>query len=209
MKWIFSIQQKSKAALALFIVLGMVFISNLIERHNTQKINHALTSIYDDRLVVESYIFDYAAHLRNMEDILESGATGHSDKVLMLSAPILDIQELNNAYKKTRLTPEEELQFSQFENMTERIFWNVSASRFDESATLVKDAGSMLPSLSAIQISEAKIQKLHAEKIISNARLFSQFEIAVLIVISLIIQALIYESKALKFPVPATKAELN
>jgi len=209
MKWIFSIHQKSKAAIVLFIVLAMVFVSNLIERHNTQKINNALATIYDDRLVVESYIFHYAEHLRNMEDILESGTIGHSDKVRLLEAPVLDIQKLNNAYKKTRLTPDEELQFSQFENITERIFWNVAESRFDESATLVKDAGNMLPSLSAIQVSEAKIQKLRAEKIISNARLFSQFEIAVLIIVALIIQALIYESRVLKFSLPASKAELN
>lgn len=209
MKWIFSIQQKSKAALVLFIVLAMVFVSNLIERHNTQKINNALATIYDDRLVVESYIFHYAEHLRNMEDILASTSMHASEKGRMLASSVLSIQEINHAYKKTRLTKDEEIQFSAFENITERIFWNVAESHFNESATLVRDAGNMLHALSAIQVSEAKNQKLHAEKIISNARLFSQFEIAVLIIVALIIQALIYESRALSFSLPATKAELN
>jgi hypothetical protein len=209
MKWISSIQQKNKAAVLLFIILAMVFISNLAERHNTRKINHALASIYDDRLVVESYIFQYAELLRNMEDILASNYLEASDKNRMLATPILEIHDLNYAYKKTRLTKEEEIQFSDFENTTERIFSSAASGNHDQTAIHVKNAGDMLPSLSAIQVSEAKNQMVHAKKIISNAQLFSQFEIAVLIVVALIIQALIYESRALTFRVPTTKAELN
>jgi hypothetical protein len=209
MKWIFSIQQKNKAALVLFTVLVLVFTTNMAEQNNTRKINNALTSIYDDRLVVESYIFQYAELLRNMEDILASGSLESSDKKRMLAFPLLEIHDLNKAYKKTRLTKEEEIQFSDFEYMTERIFLSAAAARFDELASYIKYAGDMLPSLSAIQVSEAKNQLIHAEKIINNAQLFSQFEIAVLIVVALIIQALIYESKSLKFSVPTTKAELN
>lgn len=58
MKWTYSIKNKMTAATLLFAVITIVFINNLVERWNSEKINATITTIFDDRFMVESYIFN-------------------------------------------------------------------------------------------------------------------------------------------------------
>ena len=57
MKWAYSIQQKFKAAALLAIVFVLVLISNLSGRYQMHKLSDSFSSVYEDRLVVESYIY--------------------------------------------------------------------------------------------------------------------------------------------------------
>ena len=63
MKWVYSIKYKVQAALILTIIVFFVFAKNIVDRRNITEMGKDFVSFYDDRLVVESYIFEITEHL--------------------------------------------------------------------------------------------------------------------------------------------------
>ena len=57
MMWALAIKRKITAALLLLSVVGLVLLTNWSEQRNARRIAAAVTTIYEDRLVVEGYIF--------------------------------------------------------------------------------------------------------------------------------------------------------
>lgn len=71
------------------------------------------------------------------------------------------------------------------------------------------EALNILANLSAIQISEAKIQLTQANKLFHFGSISSQFELAILVIFGLIIQALIFASKSINLNKSSAPFNLN
>ena len=56
MKWTYPIPNKLGTSLLLMGVLVLVLFNNLSERSNSRQLKTAFESIYEDRLIAESYI---------------------------------------------------------------------------------------------------------------------------------------------------------
>jgi hypothetical protein len=63
MKWIYRIQQKLPIAFLLAIILAGVFIKNMVERNSVSDLGDSFASVYEDRLLVESYIYQLSDRL--------------------------------------------------------------------------------------------------------------------------------------------------
>jgi len=50
--WTFAIKQKMTAAVLLFAVIVLVMLTNMREQRTAKRISTAVTSLYEDRLVV-------------------------------------------------------------------------------------------------------------------------------------------------------------
>lgn len=181
------------AACLLFVVLAIVFFNNLSERENSAQINKLVTSIYDDRLVVENYILTLSENMHKMIDLTYSEIDDESKKEA-LNALLYEVQSINTRYQKTVLTKEEEAYFAQYTDLCKRMQAHVANNDFKASKEVALNALGVLGSLSTIQVYEAKSMVSQTNKLVKSYESTSQLEMAVVVVIAVIIQALIFTS---------------
>jgi len=214
MKWIYIIQQKAQVAFLLAIILLGVLAKNMMEQENVSELGDSFSSVYEDRLLVESYIYKLSDHLYQKKLIIDQCQT---DNKLELRVKMEEhnaaIQSLIRDYEKTKLTNQESVFFLAFKKNMEEM--NLLEAQYMElnsvQPSLDKQfdiASGTLHELSSIQISEGKTMADHSRKIVAGSSILSQFELALVVVIGLIIQALIFASRSLA-PVLPQKPNLN
>ena len=210
MKWTYAINQKMRVALVLFGTFILVFINNWIEKKNVSELGDSFSSVYKDRLLAESYIYELSDHLHQKKIILENWNTNENTQSLSLK-----ILENNNAikhilaeYEKTKLTETEKTYFQNVKNSLiliwdiEGKFFNVDISGQETERTnpflvnLYAETFENLRKLSKIQVTEGKILSEKSESIIAGSNMASQLETAILIGIAIFIHALIFAKKS-------------
>ena len=208
MKWAYSIRRKLSAAFLLSAVFLLLFVANLIDSKNIRQLGNSFSSVYEDRLVVESYIYRMSEHLFRKKFMLD---TCSSQASVARIRPLVDdfnksINCMIAEYKTTRLTEEEAIYFDKFKaNVAELIryeqnyFNSISNGEVNGMArtminTHLNEASHNLDRLSSIQVSEGKILNEHSKKIVAGSWLLTRFEIAILIAIGLIVLVLVFES---------------
>lgn len=214
MKWIYRIQQKAQVAFLLAIILLGVLTKNMMEQENVSELGDSFSSVYEDRLLVESYIYKLSDHLYKKKLIIDQCK---SDDRLELREKIEEhnaaIQSLIRDYEKTKLTSEESVFFQAFKKNMEEM--NVLEAQYVQlnsgQPSLSRQfdiASGTLHELSSIQVSEGKTMADHSRKIVAGSSILSQFELALVVVIGLIIQALIFASRSIT-PAMPQKPNLN
>jgi hypothetical protein len=209
MKWTYSLKNKLTAAILLFGLIVVVCSNNLFERNNAEKINATITTIFDDRFMVESYIFQYSALIYQIKEILNHPNYTTAEKIELNKGPLQGILLLNDAYKKTKFTKEEIIYFDQFTDLCNKISNNINIGQTADGTKFSNEALSILENLSTIQISEAKMQLTRANKLFHFGSMSSQFELAILVIFGLIIQALIFASKSINLNKSSAPFNLN
>ncbi|MCW5909444.1 MAG: MCP four helix bundle domain-containing protein [Cyclobacteriaceae bacterium] len=218
MKWLYVIQQKARVAFLLGIIVLLVFLKSLIDRQNVSELGNSFSSIYEDRLLVESYIYKLSAHLYQKQLLMEQ--CSQPGDLRMLAARIAQhnqaIFDLIQEYEKTKLTTQESAFFEGFKkNMNEMVV--LEAKLLDSQEEVVGaalldqqfvTASQSLSELSIIQIEEGKNMANQSREIVAGSIVLTQFELAMLIVIGLIIQALIFASRSIS-PKILQKHHLN
>lgn len=208
MKWAYSIRRKISVAFLLSAVFLLLFVTNVIDSKNVTQLGSSFSSVYEDRLLVESYIYRMSEHLFRKKIMLDTCSTNASaTRVRPLVHQFNEsISKIIAEYEKTRLTGDETLYFNKFkENVANLVELEerhlMSVARADKSVaarsmmnTQFNEASHNLDQLSAIQISEGKILNEDSKKIVAGSWLVTRFEIAILIAIGLIILVLVFES---------------
>ncbi|KYG82352.1 MCP four helix bundle domain-containing protein [Roseivirga echinicomitans] len=211
MKWTYSIKNKITAAVLLAAILIVTLANNLVERSHFKQLDASFASMYEDRMLVESYIFKLYENLHQRQIlIMEPAQDGYKHLASALSASRTQRNQLIKKYATTYLTPEEEIEFDKLKGIVANVDQVekdlvVNEASTDQLHQLVNDnneitseAFASLSALSAIQTSEAQTIRDESEKIILGNISISQLEMAILIIIGLVIQALIFSSKSLK-----------
>lgn len=208
MKWAFTIRQKSKAALILGFVFLLVLAKNWYDERKVAQLGNSFASVYEDRLVVESYIYQLSDHLYQKKSMLDNCSSQENlpNVKSKLNQHNLAINNLILNYEKTKLTPAETSFFAAFKENSAVIqkleTSYLSAGEFQNAAAksgLEKRYGSAvenLHQLSGIQVAEGKLLSDQSKKIIAGSSILTQFELAVLIGIGLVIQGLIFAAKS-------------
>ncbi|WP_422004088.1 MCP four helix bundle domain-containing protein [Roseivirga pacifica] len=201
MKWTYSIRQKMTAAGILAAVMGLVLINNLSERRNFQQLEDSIASIYQDRLLVESYIFKLYDNLQRHEELLDTQASAQTIQEIKTLAA--ERNALIGLYEETYITEEEAKHFdalkkslSDIEILDENTLENNKFSI--QSAQPTKSAITHLSALSQIQTTEGASLMDRSERIIGGSISNSQLEMVLVICLAIIVQALVFSSKSLK-----------
>lgn len=192
--WAFAIKQKMTAALLLCTVLCLVMLTNMRERRNAARISTAVTSIYEDRLVVGLYILKLSKHIEGILAVLEKGGTNTTP---LINNHLADIHELNTLYGKTLLTEAEKSNFERFKQLCQAISINNKSEEYNTVKITALQAESVLQTLSSIQIEEGKNQLDNVLSMTNLSGIISYIEMAILIIIAVIIQVLVLSSKTL------------
>ena len=222
MKWAFGIRRKISAALLLSAIFVLVFVKNMLDNQNVTKLGNSFSSVYEDRLMVESYIFRLSEHLFRKKIMIDTTST--QVKVAAIR-PLVEghnaaIGHIISEYEKTRLTEAEARFFKDFKGNIEAL-GSLESTYFrkmyaENDADHIKDqideefnrASINLGHLSSIQISEGKLLNEHSQKIVADSSLLTQFEMGILIAIGLMILVLVFESSSI-FSGAAHKQSLN
>ncbi len=209
MKWTYGIKNKLFAAVLLFLVMALVLLNNFNQRANSTKISKAINSIYDDRLIAESYLFQYQQNAQHIDEIIDNLSYSSRQKEELIIPLLADNKEVDKAYLKTKLTQKEALLFKKLQIQNAVIETQVQQKSFVTAGYLVRNSMLTLKSLSELQVTEAKNEMMSIKKLTNSAHASNQFEIAVLIIIGIIIQALVFASKTLTTAFKSEETFLN
>ncbi len=197
MKWTYSIKNKLSASVLLAVVLGLVLLNNIDERQNSDRLRSAIATMYEDRLVVEGYIFDLSEEVHEIQTAIDNHQS-HEVANETIAGSIAEIKSINEAYAKTTLTVKEEAEFSLFIAAIDNLETSIAKADYTEGKRISRESLGLLYSLSDIQLAEANRVKQGSDHILNYGKTSSQFEMAVLIIIAIIIQAMVFSSPSLQ-----------
>ena len=113
MKWAYIIKYKLRAAAVLLVIMTTIFFGNLYERKNFNILDKSISSIYQDRLMPATYIYELSNHLYRKR-LLQEHYTEYNREQLQLKVAEHDvaIHSLLAEYEKTYLTEEENIHWT-------------------------------------------------------------------------------------------------
>ncbi|MCC9065269.1 MCP four helix bundle domain-containing protein [Flavobacterium piscisymbiosum] len=196
---------KTKAAFILLIVMLIILLGNFNTLQNSKNVNENINAIYNDRLVVAHYIFQYSKELHFIKaeaEKLDLSDTTKKDEIIHTLDVIHNIDDL---YAKTVLTNKEKQYFDTFLISCKEINKQVASKNWNKIASLSHDALLTLESLSNIQIQEGKAKLASANAMYSKNNSIGQLQIALLIILGGITFYLLIVKKikrSIKIPEP-------
>lgn len=218
MKWTYSLQNKTKIVFWSTLILVLVFAKNWIDNNNLTRLDHSFSSVYDDRLVAESYIFLLSDHLYQKKITVSSCA---SNPIPQTKSAVdyhnTAIQTLIKDYETTQLTKTESFYLQQLKQNLAAMK-ALESNLIDPSVSTENITGELqirfetammdLNQLSKIQLAEGKILKEQSKKIAAGSTLLTQFELTIIVAIALFIQVLVFSAKG-AVPLVSQKFNLN
>ncbi len=206
MKWKYGVKNKMKLAGVLCLILGVVFWNNLHERSQINQLEKSFSSIYEDRLVVEALIFDLSGLLHRRQALLAVSLEKSNQKLRKeLQGMGSKVESILAAYADTELTSEEESLFEELNFLLQPV---TKGELSINHITKVKDASlseeimmekalANLSKLSEIQKEEGSRLIDESKNIMLSTRSSAQLEVAILVVLAILIQSLLFSSNSL------------
>jgi hypothetical protein len=196
MKWTYTVKHKLTAASLLFGVILLVMATNVNQRSQIAELETAFEAIYRDRLVAESYILNFSEKLHLLQLTINEPGSSLLQKQQVANQLLSEIDTLNRLYQETRLTEEEAKYFLHFTGLTKEMDLRLKEGDLASEETMIQSAFMDLHVLSQIQLAEADKIKSRTDRIFHRGSLVSQLEMVILIVMGLLIQALLFTSRA-------------
>ncbi|MDR6844646.1 MCP four helix bundle domain-containing protein [Flavobacterium granuli] len=194
---------KTKAALVLLIVMVIILISNFIRLQNSQKANENINAIYNDRLVVAHYIFQYDNELHSIKAMALQNVLSDLQKKAAIATAIQNIHKIDKLYLNTFLTPKEKTSFVSFLASCSAIELQSQNNNWSQVTQSSDQALKTLELLSQIQISEAKFNLESSNSIHRENTTWGQLQIALLVVLGgFALYLLIVKKTKIKVKIP-------
>jgi hypothetical protein len=213
MKWMYSFRNQLKAAFLLAFVIALVSVKNIWDKNHVSELGNSFSSVYEDRLLVESYIYSLSDHLYRKKILMES--CQGADQEVNTTEQNKTIVSILKKYEKTKFTDEERMYFTKLKAHVASIIAVEATQTGDDALSTQAKADldkqfaaaiSNLHQLSAIQVMEGKLLNDNSRKIMAGSAMLTHVELVVLICVGLLIQALIFTSRS---AVPKTQQHGN
>ncbi|HET8860257.1 MCP four helix bundle domain-containing protein [Marivirga sp.] len=201
MHFSYFVQQKLKLASAIAIILVIVLINNRWENNNINELGETFGSVYKDRLVVENYIFKLASATHEKKYLLTQYKVKQSSEIKSEIASInTEIDFLLKDYQTTFLTVGEQEVFKNLLRNNDQLRAIEENPEFEIAHlnTLYDKNIIMLNKLSKIQMKEGEALYKNSRSIVTSNASLSYLELGLLIILGLITQALIFNSKSIR-----------
>ncbi|MGQ7944462.1 MCP four helix bundle domain-containing protein [Flavobacterium sp. WC2509] len=175
---------KTKAAFILLIVMVIILLSNFNTLHNSKKTNEDINAIFNDRLVVEHYIFQYANELHSIKANAINPQLNELQKMEGIAIALGNMQNIDALYSKTVLTANEGLFFKSFLSSCTTIKERNRNKNWNQIVNSSNQALQTLGKLSHLQIKEGKSKLDHSNALHSGNNSLGELEIALLVILS-------------------------
>jgi hypothetical protein len=200
MHFSYFVQKKLKLASALAVILIIVLVNNRLQNNNLTELGETFGSVFKDRLLVENYIFKMANATQEKKYLLTQFYSKDEQIIKNeISSINVKMDSLISDYRETYLTVNESTIFQEFLQNNAQLKTieqdpKVQASRLTE---LYDKNVEMLIELSKIQITEGEALYNNSQSIVTSNASISYLELGLLVILGLITQALIFNSKSI------------
>jgi hypothetical protein len=174
---------KTRAAFILLIVMLIILLSNFNTLRNSKKVNENINAIYNDRLMVSHYIFQYSKELHFIKSEAEKLDLSDNIKKDEIIHTLRIVHSIDDLYAKTVLTNKEKEHFDAFLTSCKEINNQVENKNWNKIAIACEEALKTLESLSQIQVNEGKAKLANANKMYNDNNSLGQLQIALLIIL--------------------------
>ncbi|GAO41273.1 MCP four helix bundle domain-containing protein [Flavihumibacter petaseus] len=136
-------QHKLKISLLFLFMIALIVINNVHNRKNLTEMDHSVASMYQDRLLASTYLFDLSSQLHEGD--------------------INGLKKTIDQYEKTYLIPQEKIKWQEFKSSMVAVT-HAQPGKADKSAAM-KAAQENLKQLIHIQAEEGKrlFRQTHAD----------------------------------------------
>jgi hypothetical protein len=194
---------KTKAALVLLIVMIIILLSNFNRLQNSKKANENINAIYNDRLVVAHYIFQYANELHSIKAMAVQTGLNDTQKKAEIATAVQRIHSIDKLYLQTVLTSKEKMSFVAFLSSCSAIEAQSQNSNWQQVTHSGDQALKTLKLLSQIQINEGKAKLASSNSIHRENTTWGELQIALLVVLGgFALYLLIVKPKKIKVKIP-------
>jgi hypothetical protein len=174
---------KTKASFILLIVMLIVLLSNFNTLQNSKKSNEDINAIYNDRLVVAYYIFQYTNQLHFIKANAVQIGLNETRKKNQITNSLKNIQNINKLYLETVLTPKKKTSFVTFLTSCNDINKQSKKNNWNQVAYSCNQAIQTLELLSQIQIAEGKSKLSNSNSLHKGNTTLGELQIALLVVL--------------------------
>ncbi|AWG20691.1 hypothetical protein FFWV33_03625 [Flavobacterium faecale] len=183
MKDIKQLNRKSKAAMVLIFVTLLLLISNYFIGQNSKKTNEHIRAIYNDRLLVSHYIFQYNNTIHQIIAAASQPKATEGKTQIWIQNQIEAMEVLHKKYLQTVLTIDEQVHFSKLQQQCTQLVVLSEQYRWEETTYLAHQTLLTLTTLSQLQIDEGKTTLTTANALHSGNQLVTQFEVGLFILL--------------------------
>ena len=206
MRAIYRIHRKAKPAILLMVVVFIILGSSFLEKRLMRDINSSVSSIYKDRLVPTAELFHIIDLMYEKRLILEkhlrqpAAGPNHQAAAQLLAAHNTQINALMKQFETTYLVDEESRSFREFKKkmnryntlekslLSEIAGGSVPAASEKEIALVFNKIHQELLVLSDIQLKVGEELLNGSEAIKGSATILSNLQIALVLIITLVVQ---------------------
>lgn len=154
-----------------------------------------MSTMYEDRLIAEGYILKMTSNIYQIREVLSSDLN-YVSKTDAVNKLIDSFKNTYEAYSKTKLTVSENATSLELINYFQKFEQTYSNNNYGPS-NYTENALSSLNKLSTVQLEESKLIMKNVESEYANIKASSQFAYAVIIIILVVLQALVFSAKTL------------
>ena len=194
-----------------FLIIGALLVllygKNLLERQSFRAVSGTLSNVYEDRLLVESYIFQISEKLFKIQRLVDHCTINYdySKAVVEISMEEQAILKIVGAFESTELTEQEALLLADFKQIivkdlsikSYQLLYNNSSGVNEEQVKVydqkIARAQQDLVKLSSIQLEEGEKLVSKAKSLINRSQIWAQFELALLLILVLVIYVYIFK----------------
>ena len=196
----FKLGYKHRIGLLLLTLIAVLLLNSASVSRDFNDVQLSVTSIYKDRLLASTYIFDITDQLYQKRMLLEHGDTRNDVQAIDAS-----IAKLIAKYETTFLTREERLYWTDFKQ--ELSSYNAQ-SGLGQTGTEFTQIISSLKKLSDIQAGEGNSLFKNTSRIVSASSLHTYLETCIALLIAALTLSIIGNSK-MRFGQPQPNPSLN
>lgn len=183
MKALKKYSNKTKAAFTILIVMVIILLSNFNTLQNSKKTNETINAIYNDRLVVARYIFQYANELHFIKANTVQMKLNDTQKKDKITAALKNIQTIDKLYFKTVLTPKEKISFAALLASCSTINKQSQNKNWSQVTYSSNRALETLELLSQIQIDEGRSKLAYSNSLYKGNNTLGELQIALLVIL--------------------------
>ena len=195
MQWTYGIKNKILASIVLLALCLLVLLNNYLNTIHTKNVKDSIATLYADRLIAEDYILKMTRNIYQIREILNTDLNTVS-KSEAVSKLIDEFNSTYQAYSKTKLTVTEKA--TAIELMGHIIkFEQALLNNNYHTSDYTKKALVSLSQLSNIQLEESKLIMKHVGSQYASLKALSQFAFAIIIIILVVLQVIVFSSGSL------------
>jgi len=185
MNWFRQLQYKNRLGLLLVAIMSVILLNNIYGRQSVTDLDQAISSIYKDRLMPATYIFQITDHLYQKR-LIHDQQPGNA---AMLREHNEAIATLIHDYETTHLTKEEHHHWAAFKqqlNSYNAIAGMGPAAQKQLTEQRFSQTIQHLNSLSQIQAGEGNHLRKDSMDILSNTTMRSYLEVVLIIALGVL-----------------------